>query len=160
MKRICLLLIAVTLLCSCQSVKNLHYAKSLDRATIGALQYARQLNPLRLTALHIAVDPERAKELSSLWARVNVPAPLEVVDAPDRNLLATTQATIAELVRPDTEVTVLVPKRRYATLWRRVLHDNSSAGLVRALGSMDGVNVTIVPFRLGRRPLLRSVSSG
>ncbi len=133
--------------------------EALDRATIGALQYARQLNPLRLTALHIAVDPERAKELSSLWARVNVPAPLEVVDAPDRNLLATTQATIAELVRPDTEVTVLVPKRRYATLWRRVLHDNSSAGLVRALGSMDGVNVTIVPFRLGRRPLLRSVSS-
>jgi amino acid transporter len=132
--------------------------EALDRATIGALQYARQLNPLRLTALHIAVDPERAKELSSLWARVNVPAPLEVVDAPDRNLLATTQATIAELVRPDTEVTVLVPKRRYATLWRRVLHDNSSAGLVRALGSMDGVNVTIVPFRLGRRPLLRPVS--
>jgi amino acid transporter len=131
--------------------------EGLDRATIGALQYARQLNPLRLTALHIAVDPERAKELAALWARVNMPAPLEVVDAPDRNLLATTQAAVAELLRPDTEVTVLVPKRRYATLWRRVLHDNSSAGLVRALGSMDGVNVTIVPFRLGRRPLLRPV---
>jgi amino acid transporter len=134
--------------------------EALDRATIGALQYARQLNPLRLTALHIAVDPERARELAALWARVNMPAPLEVVDAPDRNLLATTQATIAELVRPDTEVTVLVPKRRYATLWRRILHDNSSAGLVRALGSMDGVNVTIVPFRLGRRPLLRPVAPG
>ena len=133
--------------------------EALDRATIGALQYARQLNPLRMTAVHIAVDPERAKELAALWARVNMPAPLEVVDAPDRNLLATTQAAIAELVRPDTEVTVLVPKRRYATLWRRVLHDNSSAGLVRALGSMDGVNVTIVPFRLGRRPLLRPVPS-
>jgi amino acid transporter len=134
--------------------------EGLDRATIGALQYARQLNPLRLTALHIAVDPERAKELQALWSRVNMPAPLELVDAPDRNLLATTQAAIGELVRPDTEVTVLVPKRRYATLWRRVLHDNSSAGLVRALGSMDGVNVTIVPFRLGRRPLLRPVASG
>src|SRR5215217_7506468 len=99
--------------------------EGLDRATIGALQYARQLNPLRLTALHIAVDPERAKELQALWSRVNMPAPLELVDAPDRNLLATTQAAIGELVRPDTEVTVLVPKRRYATLWRRVLHDNS-----------------------------------
>jgi amino acid transporter len=131
--------------------------EALDRATIGALQYARQLNPLRMTAVHIAVDPERAKELAALWARVNMPAPLEVVDAPDRNLLATTQATIAELVRPDTEVTVLVPKRRYATLWRRILHDNSSAGLVRALGDLDGVNVTIVPFRLSRRPLLRPV---
>jgi amino acid transporter len=133
--------------------------EALDRATIGALQYARQLNPLRMTAVHIAVDPERAKELAALWARVNMPAPLEVVDAPDRNLLATTQATIAELVRPDTEVTVLVPKRRYATLWRRILHDNSSAGLVRALGDLDGVNVTIVPFRLSRRPLLRPVPS-
>ena len=31
--------------------------EALDEACIGALQYARQLNPLRLTALHIAVDP-------------------------------------------------------------------------------------------------------
>jgi amino acid transporter len=131
--------------------------EDLDRATIGALQYARQLNPLRLTALHIAVDPDRARELCRLWSKVDIPVPLEVVDSPDRNLLATAQAVIGELVRPDTEVTVLVPKRRYATLWRRVLHDNSSAGLVKALGSLDGVNVTIVPFKLGRRPLLRSV---
>jgi hypothetical protein len=133
--------------------------EDLDQAALSALQYARQLNPLSITALHVAVDPDHARELGRLWSRVHIPFPLELVDAPDRNLLATTQATIAELVRPDTEVTVLVPKRRYATLWRRVLHDNSSAGLVRALGSMDGVNVTIVPFRLGRRPLLRSVSS-
>jgi amino acid transporter len=131
--------------------------EGLDRATIGALQYARQLNPLRLTALHIAVDPDRARELCKLWSKVDIPVPLEVVDSPDRNLLATAQAVIGELVRPDTEVTVLVPKRRYATLWRRVLHDNSSTGLVKALGSLDGVNVTIVPFKLGRRPLLRSV---
>jgi amino acid transporter len=131
--------------------------EGLDRATIGALQYARQLNPLRVTALHIAVDPDRARELCALWSRVELPVPLEVVDSPDRNLLATAQAVVGELVRPDTEVTVLVPKRRYATLWRRVLHDNSSTGLVKALGSLDGVNVTIVPFKLGRRPLLRSV---
>jgi amino acid transporter len=131
--------------------------EALDRATIGALQYARQLNPLRLTALHIAVDPDRARELCKLWSKVDIPVSLEVVDSPDRNLLATAQAVVGELVRPDTEVTVLVPKRRYATLWRRVLHDNSSTGLVKALGSLDGVNVTIVPFKLGRRPLLRSV---
>jgi amino acid transporter len=131
--------------------------EGLDRATIGALQYARQLNPLRVTALHIAVDPDRARELCALWSRVELPVSLEVVDSPDRNLLATAQAVVGELVRPDTEVTVLVPKRRYATLWRRVLHDNSSTGLVKALGSLDGVNVTIVPFKLGRRPLLRSV---
>jgi hypothetical protein len=40
-----------------------------------------------------------------------------------------------------------------------VLHDRSSAGLFKVLGNIDGVNVVIVPFRLGRRPILRSVPS-
>ena len=133
--------------------------EDVDRAAIEALQYARQLNPLHVTAVHVAVDPDHAKELARLWGKVHMPVPLEVVDAPDRNLLATAQQTVAEFVRPDTEVTVLVPRRGYAKFWHRVLHDRSSAGLVKVLGNMDGVNVTIVPFRLGRRPLLRSVSA-
>jgi amino acid transporter len=35
--------------------------EDLDQATIGALQYARQLNPLSITAMHIAVDPDHAR---------------------------------------------------------------------------------------------------
>jgi hypothetical protein len=131
--------------------------EDVDRAAVEALQYARQLNPLHVTAVHVAVDPDHAKELARLWGKVHMPVPLDVVDAPDRNLLATAQLTVAEFVRPDTEVTVLVPRRGYAKFWHRVLHDRSSAGLVKVLGNMDGVNVTIVPFRLGRRPLLRPV---
>jgi amino acid transporter len=133
--------------------------EDLDRSAIGALQYARQLNPLHITAVHVAVDPDHARELAKLWSKVHVPCVLEIVDAPDRNLLATAQQVVAELVQPDTEVTVLVPRRGYAKFWHRVLHDRSSAGLVKVLGNVDGVNVTIVPFRLGRRPLLRSVSA-
>jgi hypothetical protein len=131
--------------------------EDLDQAALAALQYARQLNPLHLVALHVAVDPDRARELCALWARVRIPVPLEVVDAPSRNLLATARAAIGELVRPDTEVTVVVPKRSFTGFWRRLMHDNSSAGLFKALGGLDGVNVTIVPFRLGRRPRLRLV---
>jgi len=131
--------------------------EDLDRAAIGALQYARQLNPLHITAVHVALDPDHARRLAELWARINLPVPLEVVDCPDRNLLGCAHQTIAELVRPDTEVTVLVPKRGFAKFWHRVLHDRSSAGLFKVLGHIDGVNVVIVPFRLGRRPILRSV---
>ena len=131
--------------------------EDLDRSAIGALQYARQLNPLHITAVHVAVDPDHARELARLWSKVHIPCVLEVVDAPDRNLLSAAQEVVAEFVQPDTEVTVLVPRRGYAKFWHRVLHDRSSAGLVKVLGNMDGVNVTIVPFRLGRRPLLRSV---
>jgi len=38
-----------------------------------------------------------------------------------------------------------------------VLHDRSSAGLFKVLGNVEGVNVVIVPFRLGRRRILRPV---
>ncbi len=131
--------------------------EDLDRAAIGALQYARQLNPLHITAIHVALDPDHARRLGALWARINLPVPLEVVDCPDRNLLGCAHQTVAELVRPDTEVTVLVPKRGFAKFWHRVLHDRSSTGLFKVLGNIDGVNVVIVPFRLGRRPILRSV---
>ncbi|HZD71193.1 MAG TPA: APC family permease [Actinomycetes bacterium] len=125
--------------------------ENLDQATIGALQYARQLNPLTVTAVHIAIDPDHARELSHLWAKVHIPIPLEVVDAPDRNLLATMEETVAERVRPDTEVSVLIPKRSFSKFWHRILHDRTAQGVFKVLGEMDNVNVTIVPFRLGHR---------
>lgn len=125
--------------------------EDLDQATLAALQYARQLNPLNITAVHIAIDPDHARELSHLWAKVQIPIPLEVVDAPDRNLLATVEETVAERVRPDTEVSVLVPKRSFSKFWHRILHDRTALGVFKVLGEMDNVNVTIVPFRLGRR---------
>jgi hypothetical protein len=123
--------------------------EDLDQAALSALQYARQLNPLSITAMHIAVDPDHARELGRLWAKVHIPFPLELVDAPDRNLLATVEEAVGELVRPDTEVTVLIPRRRYVGFWRRVLHDQTSSGLTAVLGAMENVNVTIVPFHMG-----------
>jgi hypothetical protein len=124
--------------------------ENLDQATIGALQYARQLNPLTVTAVHVAIDPDHARELAHLWAKVHIPIPLEVIDAPDRNLLAAVEETVAERVQPDTEVSVLIPKRSFSKFWHRILHDRTAQGVFRVLGEMDNVNVTIVPFRLGR----------
>src|SRR4029450_3180436 len=134
--------------------------EDLDQAALGALQYARQLNPLSITALHVAVDPDHARELAHLWSKVNIPISLEIVDAPDRNLPATVEETVAEMVRPDTEVTVLVPRRRYVGFWRRVLHDQTSAELTKVLGDLENVNVTLVPYRLRRRGGLTPVPSG
>ena len=133
--------------------------EDLDQAALAALQYARQLNPLSITALHIAVDPDHARELARLWAKVHIPIPLEIVDAPDRNLPATVEETVAEMIRPDTEVTVLVPRRRYVGFWRRVLHDQTSAELTKVLGDLENVNVTLVPYRLRHRGGLTPVPS-
>ena len=132
--------------------------EDLDQATIAALQYAKQLNPLQITAVHIAIDPDHARELAELWARVNIPIPLDIHDSPDRNLLATVEEAVAERVRPDTEVSVLIPKRAFAKFWHRVLHDRTAQGIFHVLGQLDNVNVTIVPFRLGNGPVLATVS--
>jgi hypothetical protein len=63
------------------------------------------------------------------------------------------------MVRPDTEVTVLVPRRRYVGFWRRVLHDQTSAELTKVLGDLENVNVTLVPYRLRHRSGLTPVPS-
>jgi hypothetical protein len=125
----------------------------LDRATLAALQYARQLNPLSITAVHIAVDPDSARELARRWSKVPIPISLEVIDAPDRNLLATVEETVVQRIRPDTEVTVLIPRRRRAKFWYRILHDRTAEGVFRVLSELDNVNVTIIPYRLRPRPL-------
>jgi amino acid transporter len=125
--------------------------ESLDRASLRALQYATELRPLSITALHVAADPDRARRLAHLWAKVRIPIPLEVVDCPDRNLLACTERDIGGRIRDDTELTVLVPRRRFARRRHQLLlHDRTSAGLIRVLGDLDNVNVTIVPFQVGR----------
>jgi amino acid transporter len=125
--------------------------EGLDRASLAALEYATELHPLAITAVHVAVDPDAARRLAGLWAKVRIPIPLEVVDCPDRNLLATTERDLHDRLRDDTELTVLVPRRRFARRWHHLLlHDRSSAGLVRVLGDLDNVNVTIVPFQVGR----------
>jgi hypothetical protein len=125
--------------------------EGLDRASLAALRYATELGPLSITALHVAVDPDRARWLARLWAKVRIRIPLEVVDCPDRNLLACTEREVHERTRDDTELTVLVPRRRFAGRWHQLLlHDRTSAGLVRVLGDLNNVNVTIVPYQLGR----------
>jgi hypothetical protein len=103
--------------------------------------------------MHIAVDPDWARELARLWSKVPIPISLEVIDAPDRNLLATVEETVVQLIRPDTEVTVLIPRRRRAKLWYRILHDRTAEGTFRVLSELDNVNVTIIPYRL--RPRLQ-----
>jgi amino acid transporter len=119
----------------------------LDRAALGALQYARQLNPLSITALHVAVDPDAARRLAALWAKVRLPMPLEVANCPDRNLVACAESAIYERIRPDTEITVLLPRHGYLGLFKRLLHDQTGRDLFRVLSQLAGVNVTIVPFR-------------
>ena len=116
----------------------------LDRAVLHALQYARQLNPLSITALHVAADPDAASRLARLWARLPLTEPMEVVYCPNRDLVACAAEAVGERVRPDTEVTVLLPRHGDRGRFRRLLHDQTGQDLFDVLNRLAGVSVAIV----------------
>jgi amino acid transporter len=116
----------------------------LDRAVLHALQYARQLNPLSVTALHVAADPVVADRLSRVWAELPLTVPLEVVHCPNRDLVDCATDAVGERVRPDTEVTVLLPRHGDRGGLRRLLHDQTGRDLFVKLNRLSGVNVAVL----------------
>ena len=75
--------------------------------------------------------------------------PLEVVDCPDRRLTRGAVECVArELADGETEVSVLLPDRKYKGIWHRVLHDKTADAILEEVSRLPHANVTTVPFHL------------
>jgi amino acid transporter len=131
----------------------------LDRAVLHALQYVRQLNPLSATAVHVAADPAAAGQLARQWGRLPTAVPLEVVHCPNRDLVDCAADAVAERVRPDTEITVLLPRHGDRGRLGRLLHDQTGQDLFTALNRLAGVNVVVVHPQAATAPPAASVST-
>ena len=53
---------------------------------------------------------------------------------------------MADLADGQTEVSVLLPDRKYSGLWHRILHDQTADSIERAVSRLPHANVTTVPF--------------
>ena len=122
----------------------------LDMAGARAIQYARTLTPDELRVVHFALDEAKARELADEWSRTGLDrVPLEIVDCPDRRLLrAAVECVARELANGETEVSVLLPDRKYRGLWHRVLHDRTADSILREVSRLPHANVTTIPFHL------------
>ena len=56
-----------------------------------------------------------------------------------------------ELSDRQTEVSVLLPERKYKGLWHRVLHDKTGDAIQEQVSKLAHANVTSVPFHFGSR---------
>jgi hypothetical protein len=121
----------------------------LDLAAARAIQYARTLTPDEMRAVHFVVDDDAARHLAEEWGRLGLfRVPLELVECPDRRLTRTAVETVArELADGGTEVSVLLPDRRYRGLWHRVLHDRTAESIQEKVSRLPHANVTSVPFQ-------------
>jgi amino acid transporter len=129
------------------------FVDHLDLAAARAIQYARTLSPDEVRAVHFVIDALHAEKLSQEWQRLGlVGIPLELVDCPDRRLSRCAVETVArDLADRQTEVTVLLPDRKYRGFWRRILHDRTADDIERNVSLLPHANVTTVPFHFAAR---------
>lgn len=122
----------------------------IDLATARAIQYARNLTPDELYAVHFNVDQRRAEAIMRRWQDLGLSRlPLEVIEVPDRRLArAVVQLAARAASDGQTEVSVLIPTRAYRRSWAVLLHGKNANRLIRALGQIPHVNATVVPFNV------------
>ena len=122
---------------------------SVDIATVGAVRYARSLNPRYLSAVHFVIDDVHAEEISSAWKSNAALADveLELIDCPDRRIAnAAVDYAIRATTAKDVELTLLLPRRSYSMFLGRLLHDQTAEEIARPISQLDRVVATIVPF--------------
>jgi amino acid transporter len=126
---------------------------TLDLATARALQYARTLAPDDLRAVHFDIDSTEARKLEEEWGRLGLARlPLDIIECPDRRLARAAIELVADAtIDGDTECTVLLPRRGYARVWQRFLHDRTADKIAAVLSQVPHVSATIIPYNLPGR---------
>jgi len=124
------------------------FVDRLDMAAARALQYARTLAPDDIRAVHFDLDAKAARELEAEWSRLGLARlPLDIIECRDRRIGRAAIELVADAtVDGDTECTVLLPRRTYAGVWERFLHDRTADKIAAVVGQVPHVSATIVPF--------------
>jgi amino acid transporter len=132
---------------------TLVFVDRLDLAAARAIQYARSLMPDDLRAVHFIVDDKKAEALAADWRRLGLSkVSLDLRECPDRVIpKAAIEVTAEALVDGDTEVSVLLPHRKYRGLWHRILHDQTADKISTEVSRLPHANVTLVPFHFGEQ---------
>jgi hypothetical protein len=128
------------------------FVDEVDLATFAAIRYARGLRPTTMRAVHFVIDGAQAEKLREQWVRYHQDIPLEMIDAPDRRLTrASLELVSRETQAPSTQVTVVLPRRGYAPLLGRLLHDRTADKIAAVVSQVPDSAATIIPFDVESR---------
>jgi amino acid transporter len=129
------------------------FVDHFDLALVEALHYASGLHAAKLTAVHFVIDALHASRLRQRWEHFEDEIPLQLLDCQDRHLIHAAQQLVRRELseHPGTKVTVLFPRRTYAPLVGRLLHDRTADKMAAAVSRVDGATAQIVAYDVGSR---------
>ncbi|MEN9753145.1 MAG: hypothetical protein RL670_836 [Actinomycetota bacterium] len=122
----------------------------LNKPQLKALDYALSSRHAELDVVHVAADPERAKEFAREWKKYGIKVPLRIIESPYREF----SAPLIEFLTDHREkkgserISVYMPKYVVGHWWEHILHNHRANRIRRQLMHVRGVMVTIVPWKL------------
>ena len=124
-----------------------------DLAVMEALHYATGLHADSVTAVHFVIDALHASRLQQRWEHFGEQTPLRMIPCPDRHLSRAAQELVAGEIadNPGIKVTVLLPRRTYAPLVGRLLHDRTADRMAGAISRVRDATAQILAYDVGSR---------
>ncbi|NRY59780.1 APC family permease [Clostridium beijerinckii] len=123
---------------------------SLNKATIGALQYAQSVSD-NVIALNISPDKEAMEKLKSRWSELDTDILLVAKYSPYRAVvtpLLKNIELIANSTAKDEKITVVVPQFVTNERFGEVLHNHTSFFIRETLLKNDNIIVSTYPYHL------------
>ena len=129
------------------------FLSGVNDLTIRAVNYAKTLDAGTTRAIYFDLDPEAAHRLETEWFDAGLEIPLDIVEAPFRDL---TGPMLEEVRRyssdPATVVNVIVPEVIVSHWWQLPLHNQNALFIKRLFLFEDRVVLTSVPMLVKGTP--------
>jgi len=129
------------------------FLSSVNDLTIRAVNYAKSLDATLTRAIYFDLDPEAAHRLETAWFDAGLEVPLDIVEAPFRDL---TGPMLEEVRRysndPGTVVNVIVPEVIVNHWWQLPLHNQNALFIKRLFLYEDRVVLSSVPMLVSGTP--------
>jgi amino acid transporter len=141
-----------------QKTVALVFVSAVNDVTVRAINYARTLDATITRAIYFDLDPEQAHRLEEAWFEIGFEVPLDIVEAPFRDLTSPMLDEVRRFsMHPNVVVNVIVPEVIVSHWWQLPLHNQSALFIKRLFLKEDRVVLTSVPFLLeGERDRVRA----
>ncbi|MEX0989887.1 MAG: APC family permease [Actinomycetota bacterium] len=135
-----------------QRTVALVFVSAVHDATVRAVNYARSLDANETRAVYFDLDSEVSHGLIEEWAEKGLDIPLDIVEAPFRDLTEPMQEEVRRFtVREDTVCAVIIPEFVVPTWRHMLLHNQNALFVKRMLLYEPRAVLSSVPFVLEKR---------